>query len=73
MLPDETLKGCVVIVTGGRTGIGRAMAKLFPRLGVRVAIARRKLENLERVAADLMASVPGAEVTEPSNLRAQAL
>ncbi len=36
----------VVIVTGGGTGIGRAIAKSFGELGARVAITSRKEEHL---------------------------
>jgi NAD(P)-dependent dehydrogenase (short-subunit alcohol dehydrogenase family) len=45
MLPPDTFKNDVVVITGGGTGIGRALAAEFGRLGAGVAIASRKEEH----------------------------
>jgi citronellol/citronellal dehydrogenase len=47
----DLLKGQVVLVTGGGTGIGRAVALLCARLGAKVAICGRTAAKLERVSA----------------------
>jgi len=45
MLPNGTFDGSVVIVTGGGTGLGRAIAVEFARLGASVGIVSRKEEH----------------------------
>jgi NAD(P)-dependent dehydrogenase (short-subunit alcohol dehydrogenase family) len=45
MLPAETFKGRTVYVTGGGTGLGKAMAIEFARAGADVAIASRDPEH----------------------------
>ena len=47
----DLLKGQVVLVSGGGSGIGRAVALLCARLGARVAICGRTAGKLEAVAA----------------------
>jgi NAD(P)-dependent dehydrogenase (short-subunit alcohol dehydrogenase family) len=43
----------IAIVTGGGTGIGEAIAKVFAREGARVAITGRRKDELERVVRDI--------------------
>jgi len=47
MLPAGTYDGAVVMITGGGTGLGRAMAIEFARLGAAIAVVSRKSEHLE--------------------------
>ena len=45
-----TLDGKKALITGGSRGIGEATAVAFAAAGADVAVASRKLEELERVA-----------------------
>lgn len=53
MLRDGALNGKVVVVTGGGSGLGKAMSTYFLKLGARVAITSRRLEMLREVAEEL--------------------
>ncbi|MFI8339475.1 SDR family oxidoreductase [Streptomyces sp. NPDC085639] len=58
-LPPGTYAGQVVLVTGGGTGLGKAIAAEFTRLGADVVIASRRAEQL-KAAREELAAVPGA-------------
>ena len=53
MLPADTLKGEVAIITGGGTGLGRSMALEFSKLGAKIVLASRNAEHLEPTIAEL--------------------
>jgi len=56
MFEKNLMKGKVAIVTGGGTGIGKAIAKTFLSLGAKVAIAGRKEDKLKDAVNDLKKS-----------------
>lgn len=61
MMRDDALQGKVIVITGGGSGLGKAMAHYFSRLGARTVITSRKLDRLEDTARAI-ASSTGNEV-----------
>ncbi|KAM9308416.1 2,4-dienoyl-CoA reductase [(3E)-enoyl-CoA-producing], mitochondrial [Gastrophryne carolinensis] len=53
MLPPDTFKGKVALITGGGTGLGKGMATALSRLGAECVIASRKLDVLKETAAEI--------------------
>ena len=58
-MPDRTLSGKVVVVTGGARGIGAATARALAARGARVAIGDLDEDVTKRAAKDLGADVLG--------------
>lgn len=52
---DFSLEGKVALVTGGSRGIGRLTALAFAQAGADIAVASRKLPDLEKVAEEIRA------------------
>jgi NAD(P)-dependent dehydrogenase (short-subunit alcohol dehydrogenase family) len=53
MFANDVLKDKVVLITGGATGLGRAMGEKFLELGAKLAIAGRREEVLKQTAEDI--------------------
>ena len=59
MLREDALQNKVIIVTGGGSGLGKAMTTYFLELGAKVAITSRNLEKLKNTAEELTAQTGG--------------
>ncbi len=59
MLKEDAFAGKHIIVTGGGTGLGRAMTEYMLTLGAKVVITSRKLDVLEKTAQELTDSTSG--------------
>ncbi len=59
MLRDDALKDKVIVITGGGSGLGKAMTKYFMELGAKTAITSRDLDKLEVTAEELMKETGG--------------
>jgi NAD(P)-dependent dehydrogenase (short-subunit alcohol dehydrogenase family) len=68
MLAEGTLDGKGAIVTGGGSGIGRALAVELARLGASVAVAGRRPEPLEETVA-LIEDEGGRGIAHPTDVR----
>ena len=66
-------EGKVAIVTGGGTGIGKAIARELLYLGSKVVIASRKEDRLQKTAQELMLVASTSKSAEvkviPCNIR----
>ena len=59
MFAPDLLKDKVILITGGGTGLGRAMGEKFLQLGAKVAITSRREAVLTAAAAEMMAQHGG--------------
>jgi NAD(P)-dependent dehydrogenase (short-subunit alcohol dehydrogenase family) len=68
MLADGTFDGQVAVVTGGGSGLGRAMARELARLGAAVVVAGRRPEPLDETVA-LIEAGGGQALAQPTDVR----
>jgi NAD(P)-dependent dehydrogenase (short-subunit alcohol dehydrogenase family) len=71
------LTGQVAVITGGGTGIGAGIAKVYAAAGAKVVVGARRTEHIDRVAAEIIADGGQAiavqtDVTDRSQLEALA-
>ena len=76
-LPDVTsgyfdFHDKVVIVTGASTGLGPVMAKMFAAEGAKVVLAARRLDPIEKTAAEIgeAAAAIRTDVTQEADVAA---
>ena len=60
------MKGKIVFITGGTSGYGKAMAKMFAAEGARVIISARHQSELEEVSAEIGCDFICMDVTDYS-------
>ncbi|WP_256002123.1 SDR family oxidoreductase [Pedobacter deserti] len=59
MLREDALKGKTIVVTGGGTGLGKAMGTYFLKLGANLVITSRKLDVLQQTASEMEEATDG--------------
>jgi 17beta-estradiol 17-dehydrogenase / 3beta-hydroxysteroid 3-dehydrogenase len=65
----RALEGRIVVVTGASSGIGEATAKTVVAAGARVVLAARRVDRLERLAAEFDAA---SVAVQPTDMRVEA-
>jgi len=69
MFRDDLLRGKRILVTGGGTGLGRAMGTRFLTLGAELAICGRRVAVLEEAAEAMRAETGGTVTTHRLDIR----
>lgn len=69
MTPNQRFAGKTVLITGGGTGIGAAVARRLAREGARVALMGRRREPLEAIAAETGARVVVGDAASTADVR----
>ena len=59
MLKADSLAGKIIVVTGGGSGLGKAMTTYFLELGAKVVITSRNMDKLLKVQEELEAATGG--------------
>ena len=68
MTDPARLDGKLAIVTGGGSGIGEATAHVFAQAGAMVVVTGRRLEPLQKVAADIGGHAIACDVSDQSQV-----
>ena len=69
MLRDDALKGKTIVVTGGGSGLGKAMTTYFLELGANLVITSRNIEKLQKVKSELEAQTGGKVLAVQCDVR----
>lgn len=69
MLKDGSLENKVIVVTGGGSGLGKAMATYFLELGAKIAITSRDIDKLISVKLELEEKTGGKVLAVKCDVR----
>ena len=69
MLQADALKGKTIVVTGGGSGLGKAMTTYFLELGANVVISSRNQEKIDLAAKELIEQTGGSVLAVPCDVR----
>lgn len=69
MLKNDALRGKTIVVTGGGTGLGKAMGTYFLKLGANLVITSRKIEVLQKTADEMAAETNGQVLAVQCDVR----
>ncbi len=69
MLRDDALQGKTIVVTGGGTGLGKAMGTYFLKLGANLVITSRKADVLQKTAEQMEKETGGKVLAVSCDVR----
>ena len=64
-MSDETISGCVAVITGASSGIGLAVARELQTCGARLVLTARRAERLAAAADELSATAVAGDLSDP--------
>lgn len=70
MLRDNALQDKTIIVTGGGTGLGKAMSTYFLKLGANIVITSRKIDVLKKTAQEMEQEALSADINNKAKVLA---
>ncbi|WP_025143419.1 SDR family oxidoreductase [Pedobacter jeongneungensis] len=69
MLREDALKGNTIVITGGGTGLGKAMGVYFLKLGANLVITSRKQDVLQKTADEMEEKTGGKVLAVACDVR----
>jgi len=69
MLREDALKGKTIVITGGGTGLGKAMGTYFLKLGANLVITSRKQDVLQKTADEMEEKTGGKVLAVACDVR----
>ena len=69
MLREDALKGKTIVITGGGTGLGKAMGIYFLKLGANLVITSRKQDILQKTADEMEGKTGGKVLAVACDVR----
>lgn len=69
MLRDDALQGKTIVITGGGTGLGKAMGTYFLKLGANLVITSRKADVLQKTAEEMEKETGGRVLAVSCDVR----
>jgi len=69
MLREDALKGKTIVITGGGTGLGKAMGIYFLKLGANLVITSRKQDVLQKTADEMEEKTGGKVLAVACDVR----
>tara|TARA_B000000437_G_scaffold40101_1_gene27643 strand:- start:573 stop:1469 length:897 start_codon:yes stop_codon:yes gene_type:complete len=69
MLPEDSFKDKVILITGGGSGLGKSMGKYLITLGAKLIITSRRNEVIDKTASDFNNKYPDSTLPVQGDVR----
>tara|TARA_B110000438_G_scaffold189761_1_gene181395 strand:- start:52 stop:924 length:873 start_codon:yes stop_codon:yes gene_type:complete len=69
MLPDNTFKNNVILITGGGTGLGKSIGEYIIKLGGKIIITSRRVDVIDKTALEFNKKYPSSTLAVAGDVR----